>query len=65
MSQRKLRVLLAEGATYDSEVATRGRRQAQLQKTDKSMSEEDAGVNMAERLQELKRRLEMAEAENK
>ena len=69
MSQRELRALLADqrGSTFCNlpQRSTRSRSQAQLQQTDKSMSEEDAGVNMAERLQELERRLEMAEAENK
>ena len=69
MSQRELRALLANqrGSTFCNlpQRSTRSRSQAQLQQTDKSMSEEYAVVNMAERLQELERRLEMAEAENK
>ena len=44
---------------------TRSRSQAQLQPTVGIMSEEvEAGANMSDRLQELERRLEMAEAQN-
>ena len=64
MSQRELSSLLADQCNLPQR-STRGRSQAQLQWTGRIMPEEDVGGNMADRLQELERRLEMAEAENK
>ena len=72
MSQRELRALLTDqrGSTAYCNLpqeGTKSRSQVQLQPAGGIMTEEEeAGANiMADRLQELERRLEMAETENK
>ena len=68
MLQRELRALLAdqwESSAYSNlQQGTRGRNQEQLQQTD-SMGDQEEEGNLAERLEELERRLEKAEAENR
>ena len=68
MLQRELRALLAdqqESLAYSNlQQGTRGRNWEQLQQTD-SMGDQDEEGNLAERLVELERRLEKAEAENR
>ena len=71
MTQRELRALLVdqrESTAYCSlaKQGTRSRSQAQLQPTIGAMSEgAEAGANLTDRVQELERRLELAEAGNK